>query len=225
VTIVDTTAPIVVTQNISVELDEFGNASISADDIDDDSFDACGIASMSLDQTSFTCPTLGDHTVTLTVVDVNGNSASEMAIVTFTSDDLDNDNIADVCDDDMDGDGVNNDIDNCPTTANPDQRDLDRNGIGDICDEGDLEIPKGFSPNGDGVNDEFIISGLHNYPNNSIQIYNRYGNIVFESKAYQNFWDGTGNKKERKLPVAPYFYALSIDGGMRIVKGWVYINY
>lgn len=225
VTVVDTTAPIVVAQNISIELDDFGNATIDASDINDNSFDACGIASMSLDQTSFSCPTLGDHTVTLTVIDVNGNSASEMAIVTFTSDDIDNDLVADVCDDDMDGDGVDNDIDNCPTTANSDQRDLDRNGIGDICDEGDLEIPKGFSPNSDGVNDEFIILGLHKYPNNSIQIYNRYGNMVYESKAYQNYWDGVGNKKERRLPAAPYFYVLSIDGGSRIVKGWVYINY
>jgi gliding motility-associated-like protein len=225
VTIIDVTAPIVITQNISVELDETGNATISAEDIDDGSFDACGIATLSLDQTTFSCPTLGDTTVTLTVIDNNGNSASEMAIVTFTANDLDNDGIADVCDDDLDGDGVDNDIDNCPTVSNPNQADIDRNGIGDVCDQGELEIPKGFSPNGDGVNDEFIIAGLHKYPNNSIQIYNRYGNMVYESNNYQNYWDGVSSGKTRKLPAAPYFYVLSINGGTQIVKGWLYINY
>ena len=225
VTVEDVTAPIVITQNISVELDENGNVTITAEDIDDGSFDACGIASLSLDQTTFSCPTLGDITVTLTVVDANGNTASEMAIVTFTSDDLDNDGIADACDDDLDGDGVDNAIDNCPTVANPNQADLDRNGIGDVCDQGELEIPKGFSPNGDGINDEFIIAGLHKYPNNSIQIYNRYGNMVYESNNYQNYWDGVSSGKTRKLPAAPYFYVLSINGGTQIVKGWLYINY
>jgi gliding motility-associated-like protein len=225
VTVEDTTVPIVITQNISVELDENGNATISAEDINDGSFDACGIATLSLDQTTFSCPTLGNTTVTLTVVDNNGNSASEIAIVTFTANDLDNDGIADVCDDDLDGDGVDNDIDNCPTVANPNQADIDRNGIGDVCDQGELEIPKGFSPNGDGVNDEFIIAGLHKYPNNSIQIYNRYGNMVYESNNYQNYWDGVSSGKTRKLPAAPYFYVLSINGGTQIVKGWLYINY
>ncbi|GGK37536.1 hypothetical protein GCM10007963_02070 [Lutibacter litoralis] len=225
VTVEDTTAPIVITQNISVELDETGTGTISAEDIDDGSFDACGIASISIDQTAFSCPTLDEHTVTLTVTDTSGNSASEIAIVTFTSDDLDSDGIADVCDADVDGDGVDNAVDNCPLVSNPNQADLDRNGIGDICDQAELEIPKGFSPNGDGVNDEFIIAGLHKYPNNSIQIYNRYGNMVYESKAYQNYWDGISSSKNRKLPAAPYFYVLSIEGGSKIVKGWIYINY
>ncbi|REE80358.1 gliding motility-associated-like protein [Lutibacter oceani] len=225
VTIAETTAPIVITQNISVELDSNGNATISPEDIDDGSFDACGIASMSLDQTTFNCPTLDAHTVTLTVIDNNGNTASEIALVTFTSDDMDSDGIADMCDDDLDGDGVNNNLDNCPTVANTNQADLDRNGIGDVCDQGELEIPKGFSPNGDGTNDEFIIAGLHKYPNNSIQIYNRYGNMVYESNNYQNYWDGVSSGKTRKLPAAPYFYVLSVNGGSKIVKGWVYINY
>ncbi|WP_298263527.1 gliding motility-associated C-terminal domain-containing protein [uncultured Lutibacter sp.] len=225
VTIIDVTAPIVITQNISVELDDNGNATISAEEINDGSFDACGIASLSLDQTSFSCPTLTDYTVTLTVVDTNGNTASEIAMVTFTANDLDNDAIADSCDDDIDGDGVENTVDNCPTTSNANQADIDRNGIGDVCDTSELEIPQGFSPNGDGVNDEFIITGLHKYPNNSIQIFNRWGNLVYESKNYQNYWDGIASGKKKKLPAAPYFYVLSINGGSKVVKGWIYINY
>jgi hypothetical protein len=48
--------------------------------------------------------------------------------------DLDVDGIGDVCDPDIDGDGVDNDIDNCPYMANSDQADLDNDGIGDVCD-------------------------------------------------------------------------------------------
>ncbi len=225
VTVVDLSPPLAIPKNIFVELDNAGNATISPDDIDDGSFDSCGITSMSLDKTIFTCPSLDEHLVTFTVTDTSGNTDSATAIVTFTSFDSDNDGIADVCDNDVDGDGVNNEMDNCPTTSNSNQADLDRNGIGDVCDEGALEVPKGFSPNGDGSNDSFIIAGLHKYPNNSIEIYNRWGNIVYESKNYQNFWDGVASGKNKKLPAGPYFYVLSVSGGNQIIKGWVYLNY
>ncbi|MDC1379624.1 FG-GAP-like repeat-containing protein [Algibacter sp.] len=217
--------PNVITQNIFVALDSDGNASITIDAINDESIDVCGIASISLDRTNFDCAPLGDYTVTLTVRNTAGISASEIAIVTITSVDMDDDGIADVCDDDMDGDGIANAIDNCPTVSNSNQADLDRDGTGDVCDEGGLSIPNGFSPNGDGTNDEFIIAGLQKYPNNSIEIYNRYGNMVYESKNYQNYWDGVSTGKTQKLPAAPYYYVLSINGGSKIVKGWVYINY
>jgi gliding motility-associated-like protein len=225
VTVVDSSAPLAIPKNITVELDSSGNATITPEDIDDGSFDSCGIATMSLDKTIFNCPSLEEHTVMFTVTDNNGNSDSGLALVTFTSFDLDNDGIADACDDDADGDGIDNEIDNCPTTPNSNQADLDRNGIGDVCDEGDLEIPKGFSPNGDGQNDSFIISGLHKYPNNSIEIYNRWGNMVYESKNYQNFWDGVASGKNKRLPAGAYFYVLSISSGNQIVKGWVYLTY
>ena len=49
------------------------------------------------------------------------------------------------------------------------------------CDRTDFFIPEGFSPNGDIVNDVFFIRGLDEYPLNSIAIYNRWGNKVYES--------------------------------------------
>ena len=82
VTVRDVTPPEVATKNITVDLDEFGNASIVAADVDDGSSDACGIANLSVSTTTFDCNSVGDNEVTLTVTDVNGNSAEGTAIVT-----------------------------------------------------------------------------------------------------------------------------------------------
>jgi gliding motility-associated-like protein len=225
VTIEDNTAPQVSTQNVSIELDSSGNPEISVDDIDNGSYDNCGIASMSLDFTSFNCPTLGGTEVILTATDHAGNTSSESATVWFTAPDQDGDDIADVCDEDIDGDGIANDRDNCVTTANPSQADLDRNGVGDVCDNAGLDIPKGFSPNGDGINDTFVIGGLYSYPYNSIKIYNRWGNLVYETQNYQNDWNGVAFNKSKTLPAAPYFCVINLGDSSEIIKCWVYINY
>ncbi|TVZ55207.1 putative secreted protein (Por secretion system target) [Lutibacter sp. Hel_I_33_5] len=82
VSVNDVTAPSVVTQNISIDLDAIGNASITPADIDNGSTDACGIASLTLDNDTFDCSNVGDNTVILTVTDVNGNVASLPATVT-----------------------------------------------------------------------------------------------------------------------------------------------
>jgi gliding motility-associated-like protein len=231
VTIEDVTAPVVITQDITVELNSRGDAFITLEEINNGSIDNCGIVSMSLDRTEFECATLGDHTVILTVTDISGNTASETAIVTLKGDDIDGDLIADNCDEDMDGDGVENDFDNCPQTYNSDQRDIDFNGVGDVCDESSLTFAEGlgFSPNGDGIRDTFIIKGLHEFPDNELELYNRWGTKVFGAKPYQNNWDGIArgssvfNKGER-LPAGPYFYVLTVSNN-RVFKGWIYINY
>ncbi|MCI5191340.1 MAG: hypothetical protein D3905_16480, partial [Candidatus Electrothrix sp. AS4_5] len=82
VTVVDNIAPVVLTQDVVVYLDDC-NASITADDINAGSSDACGIASLSVDQDSFTCSDIGENTVTLTVTDNNGNSSTGTATVTI----------------------------------------------------------------------------------------------------------------------------------------------
>jgi hypothetical protein len=74
-------APTVITQNITLELDDTGAATISASEIDNGSFDNCSIASFSLDKTSFSCSDIGSNIVTLTVTDVNGNTSSKDATV------------------------------------------------------------------------------------------------------------------------------------------------
>ncbi len=82
VTVEDNIAPNVLTKDIVAELDNEGNVTITTADIDDGTTDACGIADMSLDFTTFNCGNVGENTVNLTVTDVNGNTESESAIVT-----------------------------------------------------------------------------------------------------------------------------------------------
>ncbi len=68
----------------------------------------------------------------------------------------------------------------------------------------DLEIPNVFTPNGDGINDNFEITNLEFYPGSNIVIYNRSGKKVFESNDYYgNWWDG-GNQ-----PDGTYYYILT----------------
>jgi gliding motility-associated-like protein len=82
VTVLDTFAPSVATQNITVYLDVNGNASIVAADVNNGSTDNCAIASMSVSPNSFNCSNTGSNTVTLSVTDVSGNVATANATVT-----------------------------------------------------------------------------------------------------------------------------------------------
>ena len=82
VTVEDTLAPTVVCQDIIVTLDQDGLAFIEIADINAGSFDACGIAGMSLDTDTFDCSMIGTNPVTLSVTDVNGNSSACQATVT-----------------------------------------------------------------------------------------------------------------------------------------------
>jgi autotransporter-associated beta strand protein len=77
----DISAPTVVTKNITVTLSG-GTAMITADDVNNGTADACGISSLSLDKTTFNCTEIGTNEVTLTAVDVNGNSSTATAIIT-----------------------------------------------------------------------------------------------------------------------------------------------
>ncbi|MDE5420216.1 HYR domain-containing protein, partial [Labilibaculum sp. DW002] len=82
ITVVDNTNPIAICQDIIVQLDSDGLVAITANQVDNGSNDACGIASLSLDKTSFDCSNKGDNTVILTVIDNNGNTATCSATVT-----------------------------------------------------------------------------------------------------------------------------------------------
>jgi hypothetical protein len=88
VTIEDTENPVAVCQDITIQLDASGNASITPADIDNGSSDNCGTPTLSLEKTDFNCTELGTHTVTLTATDASGNSHSCTAIVTVADNDF-----------------------------------------------------------------------------------------------------------------------------------------
>ncbi len=79
------------------------------------------------------------------------------------------------------------------------------------CEGGNLIVFNGFSPNGDGTNDSFVIQNIEQYPENRLEIYNRWGEMVFQARGYQNNWDGSW--KGKKLPDGTYFYFLEVEMG------------
>ncbi len=86
-----------------------------------------------------------------------------------------------------------------------------------------LSIPNAFSPNGDGVNDFLEISGLTDYPN-TFQIFNRWGDVVFTVKNYnnqENSWNGESNFGE-SLDAGTYYYTFSSnDPNIKEKSGWI----
>src|SRR5213079_2802152 len=82
VTVSDLIPPAALCTNLTVQLNNSGQGTITAAQIDNGSTDACGIASLSLSQTNFDCTNIGTNTVTLTVTDNNGNGQSATATVT-----------------------------------------------------------------------------------------------------------------------------------------------
>jgi gliding motility-associated-like protein len=89
----------------------------------------------------------------------------------------------------------------------------------DFCDTAtvfilieNLKFPELFSPNGDGVNDYYVIGGIEKYPNNRFLVFNRWGNKVYDKVGYLNNWDGWANVKfvigSKELPVGVYYYIL-----------------
>jgi len=82
VTVVDDIAPTAIAQNVTIYLDADGEASVTAEEVDNESFDNCAIATLALDKYDFTCANVGPNDLVLTVTDINGNSASKTAVVT-----------------------------------------------------------------------------------------------------------------------------------------------
>ena len=84
-----------------------------------------------------------------------------------------------------------------------------------------FNIPNLITPNGDGYNDKWIIENIEFFPENSILIVNRNGQVVFDMTGYDNSWDGTYNGKT--LPDGTYYYVLEINGNDNPVKGAINI--
>ncbi|SFN20903.1 gliding motility-associated C-terminal domain-containing protein [Chitinophaga sp. YR627] len=81
-----------------------------------------------------------------------------------------------------------------------------------------LEIPNVFSPNGDGINDNWSVDGLKARPMATTEIYNRWGQIVFTGIGYTP-WDGT--RRGQPLPVGTYYYVIKTSADEKPYTGWV----
>ena len=86
-----------------------------------------------------------------------------------------------------------------------------------------LMIPEGFSPNGDGYNDAFVIDRIFFYPESELIIMNRWGQEVYREAGYENGWQGT-NQAGEELVDGHYFYILDPKNGLPPYQGPVYIK-
>ena len=84
-----------------------------------------------------------------------------------------------------------------------------------------LKIPNIFSPNGDGINDTWVITGLDTYPQSTVYIFTRSGQRIFEARSTEKIWDGNFNGKP--LPVGTYYYVIDLNIGISPVSGWIVI--
>jgi gliding motility-associated-like protein len=71
-----------------------------------------------------------------------------------------------------------------------------------------IKFPDGITPNGDGKNDYWVIDFIEQFPNNVVEIYNRWGELLFHADGYQQNWDGHYNGKE--LPIGTYYYIIDL---------------
>jgi gliding motility-associated-like protein len=81
-------------------------------------------------------------------------------------------------------------------------------------------VPNAFTPNGDSKNEKWLIPALEAYPNCGVQVYNRYGQKIFESIGYKTPWDGRFNGAQQ--PMGVYVYIINPnDGILKIMQGTV----
>lgn len=73
----------------------------------------------------------------------------------------------------------------------------------------EIKIPSGFTPNGDGSNDAWVIDFIDQFPDCTVEVYNRWGSVLFSSKGYKVPWDGT--YKDGPVPVGTYYYAIELN--------------
>jgi gliding motility-associated-like protein len=100
-------------------------------------------------------------------------------------------------------------------------------GCGTVTDQVVINVyktirpPNVFSPNGDGINDSWIIPGLETYPESVVSVYNRTGQLVFRTRSVEKIWDGMYNGKP--APVATYYYVIDLAVPRPPVSGWVLV--
>jgi len=179
----------------------------------------------------YTGTTLADGTYTFTAqatdIAMNTGALSAGFSITINTVDSDGDGNPDFCDDDDNGNGSTDTEEDCDGDGIVDSQDSDNSSC---------RIPiqqtrtYGFSPNGDGINDGWVIENITAFPNNTVSLYSRSGKLVFKQSNYQNNFEGisnqvSGNGLGTKLPVGPYVYTIDLGDGSAPVRGWLYVNY
>lgn len=155
--------------------------------------------------------------------------------------DTDGDGVSDYRDIDDDNDGLDTIIEDINRDNNYANDDTDNDGTPDYLDPDappvieDVEVFNVVTPNGDNAHDFLMITGLDVRPDNNIEIYNRWGILVYSTESYnsnRNTFDGTSqaratyNQGER-LPMGTYFYILNyedLDGENKSLSGHIYLN-
>ncbi|GAB3924324.1 hypothetical protein GCM10028827_12130 [Mucilaginibacter myungsuensis] len=85
----------------------------------------------------------------------------------------------------------------------------------------DIYIPNAFTPNGDGINDKWLIAGLEGDPTVNVKIHSRTGTLLFQSQGYATPWDGT--HRGATLPAGVYYYVISAKGSDQLLSGAITI--
>ena len=88
-----------------------------------------------------------------------------------------------------------------------------------------VSFPLLFTPNGDGINDTWVIHNLENHPGSIVRVFNVNGTQVFYSTTYRNEWAGNYQGSSEMLPVGSYLYQIDLGGDGTIdSQGWLYIT-
>ncbi|WP_214072761.1 gliding motility-associated C-terminal domain-containing protein [Mucilaginibacter sp. dw_454] len=82
-----------------------------------------------------------------------------------------------------------------------------------------IVVNTAFTPNGDGINDTWIIKNIENFPKTEVQVYNRYGGSVFHSIGYPVPWNGRFNGAD--LAAGTYYYIVDLKNGSKPISGWL----
>lgn len=82
-----------------------------------------------------------------------------------------------------------------------------------------INIPNAFSPNGDNVNDRWVIPHLIDYFDCTVEVFNRYGQRIYYSIGYTTPWGGDINGKQ--VPIGVYYYIIQLNNGIQPITGSV----
>ncbi|MFO7789972.1 MAG: gliding motility-associated C-terminal domain-containing protein, partial [Bacteroidales bacterium] len=86
-----------------------------------------------------------------------------------------------------------------------------------------IQIPDAFTPNGDNVNDTWIIENIEMFPDHIVQVFNRWGQEIYFKRYGDEPWDGTF--KGKKVPTGPYLYIVDLNDGSEPRNGTVTVIY